>query len=478
MSNNKSKSIIWSAVERFSVQGIQFILTLVIARFVEPSDYGLIAMLSIFLAIAQAFIDSGFGAALIQKTDRTEVDFSTVFYFNIIISVLLYIILFYASPYIARFYHEPQLSLITKIIGINLILISFALIPTTKFNIQLDFKSVSKASFISTSVSGLVGIIMAIAGYGVYALITQSILCALLNALLLWIQIKWVPMLVISYGSLKQLFGFGSKLLLSGLLHTIYLNLYSLVIGKYYRSTDVGLYNRASTFANFGTTNITTILNRVYYPLLCESQDNDEKFQKLFNELLRIASFVVVPICFGLSAIAEPFINVVLTNRWADVIWPMKILLWAFSIYPWLSINVQPLKAKGRSDYFLYAEVIKKIVAILILVVSLKFGLIVLCFSIFIYNAADLIIIVYFAKKVMKTSLLNQAHELMPIYLSGILMELLVEVWNMAMPLCYILQLITGILLGAASYCVFAKIFNVSEFYTCMDKFRNILRKK
>lgn len=475
MSNNKSKSIIWSAVERFSVQGIQFVLTLVIARFVTPSDYGLIAMLSIFMAIAQTFIDSGFGAALIQKTDRTEVDFSTVFYFNIIISFILYLLLFYAAPYIASFYHEPQLALITKIVGVNLILISFTLIPTTKLNIQLDFKSVSKATLISTFVSGGVGIVMAIMGYGVYALVIQTLLSSFLNAISLWLLTRWTPMFVFSTNSIKQLFGFGSKLLLSQLLHTIYLNLYSLVIGRVYKSTDVGLYNRANTFANFGTINITTIISRVYYPLLCESQDNVEEFKKLFYEFLRLATFIAVPICFGLAAVAEPFVLVALTGKWEGVVWPMKILLWAFSIYPWLSINNQPLRAKGRSDYFLYAEVIKKIVAVVILLISLKFGLIILCLSILVYNVSDLIIIVYYTKKVMKTSLLYQARELMPIYFSGVIMEFMVEVNNTIIPHWYVLQLIIGVPLGGTVYCLAAKYLKIPEFDICIKRLSKLL---
>lgn len=234
-----TNGVIWSAVERFSVQGIQFLLTLVIARLVTPAEYGLVAMLSIFMAIAQTFIDSGFGNALIQKKDRDEVDFSTVFYFNIIIALLCYTLLYFCAPLIASFYNQPELTEITRFVGVNLILMSISIVQNTKLNISLNFKMLSKVSLISVIISGTAGIVSAYHGWGVWALVLQGLLNNAIRTTLLWINAKWKPLFVFSKKSFHRLFSFGSKLLASGLMHTIYLNLYSLVIGKFYNAADV-----------------------------------------------------------------------------------------------------------------------------------------------------------------------------------------------------------------------------------------------
>lgn len=241
------KSVMWSSIERFSVQGIQFILSIVIARLVTPSEYGLIAMLSIFLAIAQTFIDSGFSNALIQKQGRTETDNSTVFYFNIAVSIIVYGMLYGAAPFIADFYKEPLLTTVTRWIGLNIIISAFSIVQRAILIIKLDFKTQAKASLIAVILSGGVGIAFAYYGYGVWALVIQAIASNFINTFLLWIFAKWTPAFRYSWQSFRTLFAFGSKLLLSGLLHTIYMNLYSLVIGKKFSAVEVGYFNRAST---------------------------------------------------------------------------------------------------------------------------------------------------------------------------------------------------------------------------------------
>ena len=276
------KGVVWSAVERFSVQGIQFVLSIVIARLVAPSEYGLIAMLGIFMAIAQTFIDSGFSNALVQKKDRTEVDFSTVFYFNIVVALLVYLILYFSAPYIALFYKEPLLDIITKWVGVNIIISAFSIVQRAKLTIQLDFKTQAKASLISVVASGVLGIFFAYYGYGVWALVTQALLNNLLDTLLLWLFAHWMPKWKFSYQSFKQLFSFGSKLLLSGLLHSVYLNLYTLVIGRKYSATDVGYYNRSYSIAQYPSVNIVMIISRAIYPLQCEMQDDDERLTRSF----------------------------------------------------------------------------------------------------------------------------------------------------------------------------------------------------
>lgn len=474
--NTPQKSILWSAVERFSVQGIQFLLTLVIARYLTPADYGLVAMLSIFMAVAQTFIDSGFGAALIQKQDRNEVDYSTVFYFNIAISVALYLTLYLVSPWISEFYHEPQLKLLTRVIGLNLIISAFSLIQFTILNVKYDFKTLSKASLTAVCISGILGITMAVRGFGVWTLVCQTLLNNILNVSILWIITKWRPRLVFSIISFNRLFGFGSKLLCSSLLHAIYLNMYSLVVGRFYNATDVGLYNRASSISQYTTTNIMSILNRVYYPLLCERQNKDKEFEELFYKYLRLACFIVVPLSFGMASVSEPLIEVVLSHNWAGAIYPLKILSWSYALYPWLLVCNQPLRAKGRSDLFLRAEIVKKIAAVIILLIAVNFGLIALCYSVMIYNIVDTIIIVSYVKKVMKTSFVLQLKNVASIFISGVLMECVVELSINLLPMPYIAQLFISILIGSIMFMLTSMLLRQPEFFSMIETLKKKMK--
>jgi O-antigen/teichoic acid export membrane protein len=461
--NQTVKGVIWSAIERFSVQGIQFVLGIILARLVAPSEYGLIALLGIFMAIAQTFIDSGFSNALIQKKDRTETDYSTVFYFNIIIACIIYGILFIVAPYIARFYKEPQLETITRLIGINLIVSSFAIVQRAKLTIKLDFKTQTKASLTAVIVSGLAGIFAAYHGYGVWALLIQSILSNILNTLLLWIFTQWKPLLVFSWESFKKLFLFGSKLLLSALLHSIYINLYSLVIGKKYSATDVGYYNRAYSFANFPSINIINIITKAVYPVQCQLQDDEKRLGATFHEYLCLSCYIIFPLMVGLTIVAKPLLLVLLTEKWLPAADLLSILCLAYMWYPVLAINHQILNVKGRTDYSLKAEIIKKVIAVVILILTLPYGLKVLCLGFLVYNISDMIIIIHYAKKVIKTSYVEQIKNIFPIFLLNIVMGTIVY-FSIQLINILLLKLIIGIVIGVISYVGLSKIFHLRIF--------------
>ncbi len=418
------KGVLWSSIERFSAQGISFILGIVIARLVTPGEYGLIAMLSIFMAIAQAFIDSGFGNALIQKKDRSEIDYSTVFYFNIVISIIIYGLLYLCAPLIAKFYNQPALTSVTRWIGLNLIFISLSIVQRTRLNIDLNFKQQAKVSLAAVIISGIIGIYLAYMGFGVWALVSQSLSNNLLSTIFLWITTKWHPMLEFSISSFKRLFSFGSKLLVSGLLHTIYLNLYSLVIGKFYNAADVGYYNRAYTISQYPSTNIVTIITRAIYPVQCEHQDDDVWLENNFLKHLRMICFVVFPLMVLLAITAQPLVNILLTEKWLPAADLIFILSLAYMWYPVMVLNNQILNVKGRSDYFLRAELIKKTVAFIILFATLPFGVIWLCIGVFMYNVFDMILIIWFAKKVLPIGYISQFKSISPIailsYLAGL----------------------------------------------------------
>lgn len=410
-----TNGVIWSAIERFSVQGVSFLLSIVIARLVTPGEYGLIAMLTIFMAIAQTFIDSGFGNALVQKKNRDNVDYSTVFYFNIAVSILLYLILYACSPLIAKFYNQPQLTEITRWVGLNLILMSLSLVQRTRLSIDLNFKLQAEVSLAAVILSGIIGILLAYHGYGVWALVAQSLSNNLLSTIFLWMAAKWHPMLAFSIESFKRLFSFGSKLLASGLLHTIYLNLYSLVIGKFYNAADVGYYNRAYTISQYPSTNIVMVITRAIYPIQCAQQDDDKWLEETFIKYLRMSCFIIFPLMALLAVIAKPLVLIVLTEKWLPAADLISILAIAYMWFPVMSINNQMLNVKGRSDLFFKAEIIKKIVAVAILCTTLPLGIVWLCWGVLIYNLFDMALIIYYTKKVLYTTYLQQFQAILPI---------------------------------------------------------------
>lgn len=457
------KGVMWSAIERFSVQGIQFVLTIVIARLVLPSDYGLIAMLSIFLAIAQVFVDSGFSNALIQKKDRTETDFSTVFYFNILISIIIYFLLYISAPYIATFYREPELSPVTRWIGLNIIISGFSIVQRAKLTINVDFKRQAKASLTAVLVSGAIGIFLAYKGWGVWALVVQTLSNNLLNTLLLWGYAKWIPKRVFSRESFRVLFSFGSKLLLSGLLHTIYINLYSLVIGRRYSSMDVGFYNRAYQFANFPSINIVGIINRVIYPIQCEMQDDNERLKTSFIKYLRMSCFIIFPLMMILAVLSKPFILLLLTDKWLPAAELLSILCFAYMWYPVMVVNNQILNVKGRSDYFLYAEILKKVIAIAILLITLPFGVRALCWGIVVYNFFDMAIILYYSKKVIFVKYWEQIRNVIPLFIISLLTGSIVYLSIQFFEGNLLGQLTIGSIIGLLVYILSCLIFRIRE---------------
>jgi len=355
-------SVVWSGLERFSAQGVQFITNIVMARMLMPEDYGVMAILVVFLAVFQIFIDSGFSSALVQKHDRSEIDYATVFYFSISISVVMFFVLFCFARLIAEFYQIYMLTFAIRVIGFNLIITAFGIVPRAKFTILLNFKTQAKTSFVGVLLGGAVGIWMAYAGYGVWALISQILLSNGVSTILLWILSKWWPLATFSIVSFKKLFFFGSKLLLSGLLDVIYRNIYTLIIGRKFTTYELGFYSRADHFANFSSANISDIINRVVFPVMCEAQYDDENIKKIFCKILRASTFIIFPLMAGLIALAEPFIRLLLTERWMGIVVFLQILCLSYMWYPVHALNLMLLQAKGRSDLFLRLDIVKKIV--------------------------------------------------------------------------------------------------------------------
>ena len=480
MSSLKHKTIhgvVWSSLERFSVQGIQFIIQIVMARILLPEDYGVVAMLAIFLAVFQTFIDSGFSSALVQKQDRSEVDYATVFYFNIGISIVLFLALFFSAPLIAEFYKTPILVRVTQIVSFNLLIIAFSVVPRAKLTVLIDFKTQAKASLTAVVISGAVGIWMAYAGFGIWSLVLQGLLYNGINSLLLWILSKWWPIWTFSIASFKQLFSFGSKLLLSGLLDTVFRNLYTLVIGKKFTAQDLGYYSRADQFAQFPSANFTGIIGRVAFPVMCEVQQDDEQFQNVFYKFLRISTFLIFPLMIGLAALAEPFIRLVLTEKWLGAVVLLQILCFVYMWYPVHGLNLTLLQARGRSDIFLKLEIIKKVVGIIVLITTIPFGIKIMCAGSIVVSVLCLPINAHYTKKYLNIGLLQQMKYIFPsLLLSGSMGMIIFFLTRLKLPDAY--TLILGISVGCLYYIGFATIFKFKEWQDLRGIFLSYAHRK
>jgi capsular polysaccharide repeat unit transporter len=417
-----ARGLFWSSVDRFSSQGISFVFSIFLARILDISDYGIVAMIVVFMAVAQAFVDSGFSSALIRKPDLNEEDKSTAFYFNIVVGLACYGILFLASPLITDFYDEPLLSPIIRVTGLSIIFNSLCVVQRALFTIAVDFKTQAIISLACTVISGIVGLVMAYNGYGVWALVAQSTISTFLNFVLLWLCSRWRPVTGFSRASFRYLFNFGSKLLASGLLDTLYNNAYPIVIGKFYNSAQLGLYSRAQGYASLPSSNITGILQRVTFPVLSLMQNDDERLALNYRRLLRVSAFVVFPLMVMLAAVAAPLIRVMITSKWDGCVGFLQILSLAMMWYPIHAINLNLLQVKGRSDLFLRLEIYKKILGVLILICTIPLGVTAMCWGLVIGSVFSLVMNTYYTGKLIKVGFFIQMKDLLPTLVNSVIM--------------------------------------------------------
>ena len=460
-----AKGMFWSAVERFSTQGIQFLFGIVLARLLPPADYGVIAILTIFLAICQTFIDSGFANAIIRKIDRTEKDMATMFFFNIGMSLVCYAILFFTAPFIASFYNMPELTLVLRVLALRLIVQSFSTVQVTNLTIKIDFKKQAKISLASAIISGIVGIGFAYKGYGVWSLVIQALFSSTFNALLYWLTIRWHPQCFFDKESFKNLFSYGSKLLISGLLDTVYNNLYPLVIGKFYTPAQLGAFAKADHFSQFPSQNIMRILHRVSFPVLSALQNDPQRMRNSFLKFINYSALIIFPLMLGLLALSKPMTLLLLTERWKEMIPLLQILCIAMMWYPVHAINLNILQVLGRSDLFLKLEVIKKVIGLAILLITLPIGITALCIGQIVDSILGLFINTYYSKKFINAGIGEQLKSLFPTLFNSTAMAAIILVINNFMPQDeYGLQIGVGLTVGILYYLTTNYLFNKDVF--------------
>ena len=430
-------------------------------------------MVTIFFAVAQSFVDSGFSNALVRKTDRVEEDLSTCFYFNIGVGIIAYIVLFLIAPLVANFYNQPILSPIIRITGLGVILNSLCVVQQALFTIKIDFKSQAKITLSATVISGIVGIILAYQGYGIWALVWQGVVSSIVRMGLLWLMSKWRPRTGFSKSSFNYLFGYGSKLLASGLLDTIYNNIYPIVIGKFYTPAQLGNYSRALGWAQLPSANITSILQRVTFPVLSTIQDDTLRLQNSYRRLLKLSAFIVFPLMTGLAAIASPLVRVVLTAKWDGCVLYLQILCFALMLYPIHAINLNLLQVKGRSDLFLRLEIIKKIIGVVILIITIPLGITAMCLGMVFSSIICLIVNTYYTSRFIDVGLLTLLKDLRIILINSLVMGGGIYILTSFIDIEG-LKLVMGIVIGFLLYFIESFYFSKAE----LQEVISLIKKK
>lgn len=477
---NKEKvisSLFWKLMERCGTQGIQLIVQIILARLLMPEEYGLIAIVMVFISLANIFIQSGFSTALVQKKDTDEVDFSSIFYINLLISVLLYIIIFISAPYIASFYFTPQLTVIFRVLPVILIFGAFNSVQYAFVARNMLFRRLFISSLVAIITSGILGIAAAYIGLGVWALVIQQISNQLIITIVLWFSIKWRPRLLFSYKRVKVLFTYGSKLLISALIDTIYTDLCTLLIGRLYNSSMVGFYNKGKQLPQLLVDSINVPILSVLLPTLSVHQDDKEKVKEMMRRAVMTTSFILFPMMIGLAAVAEPLVRIILTEKWLPAVPFIQIFCFQYALRPIHTANLQAIKAIGRSDIYLKLEIIKKVIGLTILIVSLNYNIYAIAFGVALSSIISTFINAYPNKVLLNYSNKDQLHDIIPPFLIAILMGGIVyaikilhlNVWSMI-----VIQVIGGILI----YFGLSKIFKIENYTYIVSTIKQLFTTK
>lgn len=449
------KGVGWSFVDNMASSGITFFVGLILARLLTPEEYGIMAMIAIFIAVSNSIIDSGFSNALIRKIDIKRVDYNTVFYFNLVISVFIYLVLYLISPAISEFFKEPMLIKIVRVIGWTLVINALAIIPRSILVRNVDFKTQTKVSLISSISSGIVGISMATGGCGVWSLVGQQLSRQLLNTFFLWVYCHWRPVLEFSMMSFRELFGFGSKLLLSGLLDTIYKNIYYVVIGHSYTPAQLGQYTRAEQFNSIFSSNLTSAVQRVSYPVLSSIQEEPKRLQEAYRKVVKTTMLITFSCMLGLAAVAKSLIIILIGEKWLPSVYFLQIICFSGMLYPLHAINLNILQVKGRSDLFLKLEVIKKIIGVCPIFIGIFYGIECMLWGSVATSFLGYFFNSYYSADLIHYSTKKQIKDILPSFVVSFGVASIMwclSFWNISAYILLFVQIFLGILLALFIY--------------------------
>lgn len=470
-------NLIWRFLERTGAQAVALIVSIVLARILSPDDYGIIALITVFINILNVFVDSGLGTALIQKKDADNIDFSTVFYTNVVFCVVLYALMFFASPLIAKFYNRAEITSLIRVLSITILISGVKNIQQSYVSKTLQFRKFFFATLVGTIIAAVLGIWMAYHGAGVWALVTQQLTNLTIDTIILWITVKWRPDFVFSFERLKGLFSYGWKLLFSALLDTVYNNLRNLIIGKKYSSEDLAFYAKGELFPKAIVGNINNAIDSVLLPTMSAEQDDRERVKQMTRRAIKTSTFCIAPLMMGLAGCATNVVKLLLTDKWLFCVPYLRIFCITYMFFPIHSANLNAIKAVGRSDLFLRLEIIKKVVGLVVLLSTMWWGVMIMAYSLLFTSLASQIINSWPNKKLLNYGYLEQLKDILPGILLAAFMGVAVYFVKL-MPVVYWVQLIIQIFLGVVIYVLGAKIFRLEAFtyLTAMIKQRRFKR--
>ncbi|ANU10175.1 O-antigen repeat-containing transporter [Planococcus antarcticus DSM 14505] len=471
--------LLWSFGDLIGNQGIQFLIQIILARLLLPEHFGLIGMILVFIALSNSLVDSGFTQALIRERNASQTDYSTIFYFNLLISVLIYVILYAAAPSISRFFDEPQLVSLLRLLSIGIVINAFAIIPKAMFAKEVNFKAQAKINLSSSILSGVIAVVLAVAGYGVWSLVLRQLSMNAIQSLLFAISKKWIPSLVFSIASFKRLFGFGWKLLVSGLIDTFYTNVYFLIIGRQYSAAQLGYYTNASRFSEIISQNLAATILRVTYPVLSSIQDEHERLKQSYKSITKLAAFLIFPVMVGMAAVGEPLVMLVFGEKWLQMIPYFQLLSIAGMLYPILALDLSLLQVKGRSDLYLLLEIINKIslTILLFLAVWLELGVIGLITAAILNTYLEFFVNSHFSKREVSYPAKEKVRDLLPIYLLSFLMGAVVWMLGLLVDTTIVIQLLLQVTIGMLFYIAACRVANIAELKTVYGLILSLLKK-
>jgi teichuronic acid exporter len=466
----------WTFFQQFSVQGVSFIVSLFLARLILPAEFGLIAMITVFIGIGNTLINSGMSQSLLRTKNPDEDDFATIFYFNISVSILVYILIFLIAPYIAIFFKQEVLKIIVRVYCLTFIINSFSSIQIIRLTLKLDFRSQAMIAIPSVLIGSLVGLILAYNHFGVWSLIWSSITQSAIATAQYWYVGKWSPILTFNRSKIIKHWNFGNKLLLSGLLDSLFINIYSIAIGKYFSPAQAGYFQRADSLKQFPVSNISAIVSKVSYPLLSSIQDDDIKLKIIYKKILQTVVFFVTPILIILAVLAQPLIQVLYTSKWILAVPFFQILCFSGILYPIHVYNLDLLNIKGRSDLFLKLEIIKTIAIIFIIIISLNWGINGLLISTIFSSIFSLYANSYYTSKLINYKFINQLIDLFPIFLISIatgVIIIYIDKYLSSNEINDYLRILFGLFIGLFIYLTLAVLFKLETILELKKTFLN-----
>lgn len=476
LKNKTVKGVGWSAVDNVAQYAVSFVVGIVLARLLSPDDYGLIGIITIFTAVCTAIINGGFSTALIRKNDCTDDDYNTAFIVNLGLSLVLYGVVFVCSPFIANFFGKQELVALTRVSSITMIIGALAIVQQTRLTKRIDFKTQTKISLISAITSGLIGIGMAVAGCGVWSLVFQSLSSQLLRTILLWVYNKWVPKLKFSTNSFNNLFGFGWKMMLSGVLDSVWKELYQLVVGKYYSAATLGQYTRAKQFSTLFSSNLTNVIQRVTYPVLSNIQDEKERMVAAYRRIIKLTMFITFTCMFALGAVSEPLLYCLIGEKWHEAATYLPLICFVGAFYPLHAINLNMLQVQGRSDLFLFLEIVKKIIGLAPLFVGAFVGIFPMLFTSIGTSIISYFLNSYFPGKMLGYTSWKQINDIAPSFFIAMIMAVIVYFFKY-LPLSNWIILPVQIVVGVAVFLGLCKLTKIKEYDEAKELVMPILNK-